>query len=589
LRSAAEIAFRLRQEVTNVALMLLPPSFNGSPDTIALPHPEEVAAALRDTAFAGELVRLASEIRGGRVPLLGLDAEPGSDIRWRRDFVSGKETGLDYFRLIPYLDATRAGDHKNIWELNRHQHLVVLAQAFLFDGNVANLKEIYRQIESWEDANKFQRGINWASTLEVSFRALSWLWIYFLVGSEMPPGFRSRLLESLYRHGKHIENNLSFYFSPNTHLLGEAVALHALGFLSSDFRVLGAQVVAEQMDKQVREDGSHFEQSTYYHVYALDMFLFHAILAGDDAGPSYRAKLERMAEFLQAVQGPQRTLPLLGDDDGGRFFHPYGIRENFGRATLATCGVYFNRPEWIGATDDLYEQAAWWLGPGVLTTSPAAPHHRSQLFADSGLAAMTAGDTHIIVDAGQFGPWGSGHSHSDTLSIVVRRGDREMLVDAGTYTYVGDEKWRNWFRGSAAHNTIRIDGKDQATPAGPFRWTDQPTPRVHAWGSNEAEDYLDAECSYAGFTHRRRIRFSKPDMIYVVDEITGPAGTHEVEQWWHPASVEAERCLIFDHAPDRVEAWRSTVFGAKEPITALCVSKTGELPITFETQIRLIP
>src|SRR6185369_13710422 len=72
-----------------------------------------------------------------------------------------------------------------------------------------------------------------------------------------------------------------------------------------------------QIDAQVQPDGVYFEQSTYYHVYALDFFLLHAIL--DPGIPAaYRARLAAMAEYLEAVQGPSRTLPFLGDDDGGR-------------------------------------------------------------------------------------------------------------------------------------------------------------------------------------------------------------------------------------------------------------------------------
>ena len=99
----------------------------------------------------------------------------------------------------------------------------------------------------------------------------------------MPGALRSRFLESLYQHGCHLENNLSFYFSPNTHLLGEAVALHALGHFFPSFprahgwRELGNQTCLSNCIARIRPDGSHFEQSTYYHVYALDMFLFHAI------------------------------------------------------------------------------------------------------------------------------------------------------------------------------------------------------------------------------------------------------------------------------------------------------------------------
>ncbi len=591
MRSAREIAVRLRQEAVNVALLLRPPLWKGTPDSFSLPpfslpHGSVVAAALRGTAFEREILRIAAEIRAHRFTLLGTTIDTGADIRWRRDAVNGKETGTDYFRLIPYLDAARAGDHKTIWELNRHQHLIVLAQAWLFNGEAANLAEIFAQLESWEDANPFQRGINWASALEVAFRALSWLWIYHFAGREMPAGLRGRFLESLYRHAKHVENNLSFYFSPNTHLLGEAVVLHALGSLFPEFSELGAQVAAEQMQKQVRDDGSHFEQSTYYHVYALDMFLFHAIVAGE-VSAAYRSKLERMAEYLHAILGPQQRLPFIGDDDGGRFFHPYGARDRFGRGTMATCGVYFQRAEWIGCREDCVEQAAWWLGAPALKVEPRAAVYESRLFRDAGMAVMTAGDRHALLDAGPFGPWGSGHSHSDTLSLTVRRADEDILIDPGTYTYVGGETWRNWFRGSGAHNTIRIDGADQAVPVGPFRWTGQPTVVVHAWESTAEHDFLDSECSYRGFTHRRRVRFTKPDRIDITDEISGPAGEHKIEQFWHLGSEEAARRIVFDGVAEEVEGWRSDAFGEKHASPALRVRRRCELPVRLEARIEL--
>jgi hypothetical protein len=586
MRSTRETLFRLRQELKNAVLLLRPPTASGEvgqPPSV-LENGAAAATALRNTDFAKEVRHIADEIRSHRFPLLGLTLDAGPAIQWRRDYASGKETGTDYFRRIPYLDAGIAGDHKVIWELNRHQHLVLLAQAYLLDGDSANLTEIFGQIESWTAANPYQRGINWTSALEVAFRALSWFWVYLLAGDQMPEGLRSRFLDSLYQHARHIENNLSFFFSPNTHLLGEAVALHVLGWLFPECRDIGAQVVADQMDKQVRDDGSHFERSTYYHLYALDMFLFHAIQT--DVSAVYRAKLERMAAFLDAICGPQRTLPFIGDDDGGRFFHPYGSRERFGRATLATCSVFFHRPEWLCAPEDLYEQALWWLGPQALAAETVTPSHSSQLFADAGMAVMVAGDRHILFDAGPFGPFGSGHSHAGTLGIVVRAGDRDILIDPGTYTYVGDEHFRNWFRGTGAHNTIRIDGLDQATPAGPFRWTDQPQARINAWESTAGQDYLDAECSYRGFTHRRQVRFLKPGELHVIDEVSGPPGQHEIEQFWHLGSHEAEHCLTLDGEPQRLEGWRSDAFGEKHSSPVLCIHRRGLLPLRLETIVR---
>src|SRR5208283_5236598 len=71
------------------------------------------------------------------------------------------------------------GDHKVTWELNRHQHLVTLAKAGLLSGNDNDkyVRELVAQWRSWIKANPYPLGINWASTLEVAFRSLSWIWV----------------------------------------------------------------------------------------------------------------------------------------------------------------------------------------------------------------------------------------------------------------------------------------------------------------------------------------------------------------------------------------------------------------------------
>src|SRR5438552_1767240 len=263
MRSADEIRFRLRQEATNLRLFAFPPQLPGDVDVKALPFPTPVE--LKRSDFGRDCELIAERILQHRFPILGITIETGPEIQWRRDYVSGRETASVYFRRIPYLDAARAGDHKIIWELNRHHHLVLLAQAHILTGRSDFAEEIYRQIESWFDQNPLHRGINWSSALEVGFRALSWIWIHHLLADSFSETFRRRFLTALYPHGAHLAANLSSYFSPNTHLLGEAVALHAVGrlFRIGDWERTGATVVRQELARQVREDGSHFEQSTY--------------------------------------------------------------------------------------------------------------------------------------------------------------------------------------------------------------------------------------------------------------------------------------------------------------------------------------
>lgn len=589
LRSPREIADRALQECRNLSLWAVPTGLrmDGVPlvPLSILPDPQAAADWVRGSEMEGEILALATEIRAHRFPLMGIQVHTGKQIHWRRDYLRGKETGTQYFRRIPYLDANLAGDHKIIWELNRHQHLVLLAQAFLLSGDLANLMEICDQLESWFAANPFQRGINWASALEVAFRALSWIWIYHLVGDRFYLSLRERFLQQLQWHARHLEVNLSFYFSPNTHLLGEAVALHAIGALFPEFtgsrrwRELGAQVVRRQMEVQVRSDGAHFEQSTYYHVYALDMFRFHALLQA--TLPAYQAKLRSMSEFLDAVMGPARRLPFFGDDDGGRLFHPYGRHAEYGRATLATSGL-------VRDARDLLPQALWWLGPSAFDVPARAGIWASRLFSEIGLAVITDGDIHIVIDAGPFGPWSSGHSHSDTLGLTVRIGEEDILIDPGTYTYVGNPWERDWFRGSAAHNTIRIDGLDQAVPSGPFGWRNQPKVRILSF----TDLAVDAECAYSGFTHRRQVEYHPTTRrLRIEDTVSGPPGPHLIEQFWHFGSEAGrERMILRDRDTDQIAdfpSWASRALLEKHKAPAVVVTCRAELPQRLLTEFQL--
>src|SRR5438309_1202714 len=136
MRSFAEIAFRARQEAANIYLLLARPRFRGAiSGALAFPNPKSAVDALRGSEYAHSLEELANSLVAHRFPILGLEIQAGPDIRWRRDYLHGMESDLAYFRRIPYLDFKAVGDHKLIWELNRHQHLVLLAQAYLFTGN----------------------------------------------------------------------------------------------------------------------------------------------------------------------------------------------------------------------------------------------------------------------------------------------------------------------------------------------------------------------------------------------------------------------------------------------------------------------
>jgi hypothetical protein len=611
MRSPAEIKFRLRQESANLYLFLAQPAFNGqAPTHLALPDPRACAAALRGSAFESALLATAQSILAHCIPLLGTTLDTGPHIDWRRDYAHNRTSAAQYFRLVPYLNFAAVGDHKFIWELNRHQHLVLLAQAHLLTGDPLYLTEVFAQLESWLEQNPFQRGINWASALEVGFRALSWIWLWHFRGEAMPEPLRARFLTSLYQHGRHLFENLSVYFSPNTHLLGEAVALHALGTLFSTFphaaswQKRGAEIVEAQLTFQVKSDGSHFEQSSYYHVYALDLFVFYYLLAGRPA--RLKPTLLRMVEYLHWLLGPSRRITYFGDDDGGRLFHPQGRRDEFGRATLATCGIILQRerdsllcpspqrpqvspapllwteqtvPFHSGSREELAEQAAWWLGGDTLSLarSSAAPPQGSKLFPDAGAVFLQSQELYVQFDAGPFGWGGAGHSHADALSLVVWYRNEPVFTDPGTFTYLADPTERDRFRGTPAHNTVSINRQNQAQPAGPFRWNLKPSVHLNAFVPMEQGGVVDAACEYLGFRHRRRVRLQGPRLI-VLDEITGPPAEHLIEQAWNLGPAANTVHLSFSDPVKAVDTEVSSAYGVKSPASSLIVAVKSSLP-----------
>jgi hypothetical protein len=132
---------------------------------------------------------------------------------------------------------------------------------------------------------------------------------------------------------------------------------------------------------------------------------------------------------------------------------------------------------------------------------------------------------------------------------------------------------------------MRIDGRDQATPVNPFRWADQPAVSIREWTSSDVEDFLDAECVSRGMTHRRRVRFIKPDLLLIVDEIAGPRDEHELEQFWHIGSLENRDRITLADEPDVIESWRSPAFGVKIHSLCLRVRRRSNLPAAFAAAV----
>jgi hypothetical protein len=225
---------------------------------------------------------------------------------------------------------------------------------------------------------------------------------------------------------------------------------------------------------------------------------------------------------------------------------------------------------------------------------------------------MRAGAHQLIVDIGPIGAYA--HGHADLLSVQCSIFGEPCLVDAGTFGYTADMAWRDYFRNTAAHNTVRIDNLDQAPGAGPFGWQQRPRVRLRAWQSTSEVDVVDAE--HHGYIaqgipviHRRRVAFVKPDFWIVIDDLIGH-GHHQVEWAFQcaplPVALDAERAACVDTASGAalwivpvtvpglqadvksgerapIRGWISPAYGRRVAAPMIVYSTGGTLPMRCVT------
>lgn len=482
------------------------------------------------------ILEQADRLCAGRFDLLGFsDLSFGDPIDWHFEPITGKRIPQLHWSKLDYLDAGVAGDKKIVWELNRHQYFMKLGQAFLLARDERYARTFVNHIESWMDANPPKLGINWASSLEVAFRSISWLWALYFFKGAVPADTLKRALKFLYLSARHLESYLSTYFSPNTHLTGEALGLFYLGTLLPEFaeakrwRELGQGILIDQIPVHVRGDGVYFEQSSYYHRYTTDFYLHFLVLARRnriDLPGKVDEALISLLDHLMYITRPDGTTPFFGDDDGGRLAMLDARAPNDFRAPLATGAVLFSRGDYKFVAGSAGEELLWLLGVEGLSQydSIAAhvPEKLSQGFPEGGYFVMRDGWTpesnYLLFDCGPHGSLNCGHAHADSLSFELAAHGRTLLVDPGTCTYTGSQELRDWFRSSQAHNTVTLDGRSSSVPDGPFTWKTIAQCRLLEWITAERFDFVSAEQS--GLT--RSILFLKGGYWIVRDMLKSP-------------------------------------------------------------------
>lgn len=577
---------------------------------------------------------LASRLAGGWYDLLGYEGlrfGDGAAVDWHLDPVSGRRAARVFWADVPYLDPS-VGDHKVIWELNRHQEWLMLGRGWWLSepdpsGGHEFVRAFTSQLAGWMEANPPGLGINWASSLELAFRSMSWLWALELFASpprEEEAPWTVDLLLGLDRQVRHVERHLSHYFSPNTHLLGEALALYVCGLalpeLSSARRwaQTGRRLLLEEAVRQVLPDGVHAERSPHYHRYALDFYLMALTMANlrGDRSMAHRLRpvVGGMAEFMRDVADDEGRYPQIGDDDGGELAPVAGRAPGDARATLGWAAALLGRPAL--ALHPQPEAVAWLTALAVDSPDVAAAGgveqqaRRSAAYPAAGYFISRHGRSHLVFDAGAHGFLNGGHAHADALAVTLAVEGHPLLVDSGTGTYTMDARLRHRLRSSEAHNTLTLDGRPQSVPAGPFHWRTRADATASRVVRNPRFDYFEGGCdAYAPLAHERMVLALDDGRWIVADRVNGD-GQHEAVLHWHldPAwhgvsdgrggvglshESGALAHLAVAGAPiDVLEAggpspfgWVSPVYGRVEPATSLRSRVIRRAPIFLATLV----
>lgn len=548
---------------------------------------------------ARHFIEKAEKILDGRFDLLGfLNLNFGKNVDWHFEPISKKRSPLKHWKQFDELDTSETGDKKIVWELNRHQHFFTLGVAYNLTKDERFAETFARHLEGWMEQNPPGMGINWFSSLEIAFRAISWIWAFhfFKDSPHFTPELFYKALKFLFRHARHIEKYLSTYYSPNTHLTGEALGLYYLGtqfpfFARAEhWRKLGEEILFGELERQILADGVYFEQTTWYQRYTADFythFLILKTLCGEEnsvssKGERLETKLQSLLDFLMYATRPDGTTPIIGDDDGGRMLPLANSKSDDFRGTLALGATLFERGDYKYVAGGLREEIVWLLGvEGVQsfeTLRAHIPNKNSIRFEDGGYFIMRDGwaatDNYLMLDCGEIGAMSGGHGHADTLSIELAIRGKTLLVDSGTYTYHESKELRDYFRSTTAHNTLTIDEKSSSEPADKFSWQKRANAHVHSWISEDRFDFFEgSQDGYQSLTnapaaHQRSVLFLKNDYIIMRDYVE-TAGEHDYALNFHfdkgtnPAieGTESGGFCVGETPSEKHEGWRLFTFG----------------------------
>ena len=483
-------------------------------------------------------------------------------------------------------DARLPEDEEWLIEWSKFYYGLDLAHAFASRNDSRYLHAWQNLVGSWIE----QVPVDADPTDVVGRRLQNWIyaWARFARHDEfpgLPEPFAARLIESIATQTRWLRDH---HAPERNHRTLELYALFivalALPDLDPDRELTGFAV--DQLHRNllcdVLPDGVHRERSSHYHMIVLRSFLGvreNADLFGLTLPESFDVRVQRACEFAMHVHRPDGSLPMLSDSDSGSYLD-----------LLHQAGRRYDRDDFLWAATNGREGRC--------------PTDRSVVFPVGGYVIQRSGwggeelrgesERHLVFDVGPLGD--GGHGHYDQLSVDVAADGGAVVVDPGRYTYFeGQPNRRHAFKGTAAHNTVCVDGLDQVEyrrgkPRGAL-----PVAEVievfDADGLHLVRARATSPCYDA--IHERRVMLLDDDYWIIDDRLVGDT-VHEYDLRWHlPADppdairlrtegratfVETARAVLGVTGAPTVafeDGWVAPRYGVAEPAQVISARASG--------------
>lgn len=557
-------------------------------------------------------------------------------IDWHWDFLGQKSIPREHWTRINYYRPDQVQDVKYAWELNRHQHLIALGQAYFVTNEEKYAAEACGQLHDWLDANPPGLGINWCSSLELSIRLISWTWTlsFIRTSPSLTPDLYTEILKAVHAHGQHIAHHLSRYSSANNHLIGETVGLIYAGTYFPElknarhWRNRGFHMLSEEILRQVHPDGVSREQAVHYQMFVLD-FILLALIADRDHNALFHSvavNFRTMLDFLLHLTDCNGGIPHIGDADDGQAIRLDLAKTPAALPYLNFAAAWFNDQVFKPDFAKMDAKTFWLLGVHGLENFEKLPVRAEKIagknFPAGGyliLRSNSQSDETILTF--DYGPLGLGplaaHGHADALSLTLRHNGEPLLIDPGTFRYLGGGAWRRYFQSTAAHNTATVAGLNQSEWLGPFMWGKKANVRLDQYLEQPQSTEISAH--HSGFKklgvsviHQRKLIALWPDSWIVEDQFSG-SGEHPIHIHFHlgPSAQPIVRednlfvCrfeqvtlviepMVTDYQAQVITGqenpmmgWASQKYGEKFPIQVLILAYQGKLPSTCRVKLTL--